>query len=67
MRWARPYFFRLMAAFKSRSLSGPQASQRKTLWERGIFLCRCPQREHSRVEGKLLGATMRVAPYHFAL
>jgi hypothetical protein len=43
------------------------AWQRKTLWERGIFPCRCPQLEHSRVEGKLLGTTMRLAPYHFAL
>ena len=64
VRWANPYCQRLSAAFKSRSISSPHASQPKTLWDRGSGAPISPQWEHASVDGKSCGTTMSFAPYH---
>jgi hypothetical protein len=64
LRVASPYCHRLSAAFQSRSISSPHASQRKTLWDRGSGGPISPQCEHVFVDGKSCGTKMSFAPYH---
>lgn len=64
---ASPYCFRFKAAFRSWSISNRHPGHRKVLTDRGIPGAIYPYPEHVLLEGKWVGATIILDPYHSAL